>query len=214
MNVCKKILLISVIAFVVSIILGNVFNILNFYIGKYIAMAILYIAVGIGITTLIGYFITKRNSSEKMPMWITALIGIIIAIVLMNTITSVIEYNREERDKVNIAEESKYATIEKCINNYKLADDENTIKNKKIIIVDEDNYGRYFVKINYDKYFYNDNTWKNCVAQIIIYDVKEDGTSKTDDRSVELFGITGVVKGNENTEDEMKEEYNWNEAIK
>lgn len=107
MKICKKILLISVIIFVASIILGNVFNSISFEFGKYIAMALLYISIGSGALSLIGYFVTKKNDDEKVPTWIIVIIGIIIAIVGANGISKIIEYNQKEKDKYNISQNSQ-----------------------------------------------------------------------------------------------------------
>lgn len=107
MKKCKKILIISIIMLVASIILGNVFNAISFEFGKYIAMALLYISIGTGALSLIGYFVTKKNDDEKVPSWIIIIIGIIIAIVVANGISKIIEYNQKEKDKYNISQNSQ-----------------------------------------------------------------------------------------------------------
>lgn len=101
MNNLKKILLISVILFIISIILGNVFSAVGFEIGRYIAMALLYISIPTIIVSLIGYMVVKKGKDEKVPTWIIVIIGIIIAVVIANTISSIIEYNQDKKIEYN-----------------------------------------------------------------------------------------------------------------
>ena len=97
----KKILLISVIALVASMILGNIFNSIGFEIGRYLAMAILYISAGSGAISLIGYFISKKGDNEKVPTWIIAIVGIIVAIIIANLVASAIESAQNKREEMN-----------------------------------------------------------------------------------------------------------------
>lgn len=96
MKVCKKILLISVIAFILSIILGNIFNGIDFEIGRYISMGILYVSIASGVCSLIGYIITRKNENEKMPTWILVIMGIVIALVVANVASEVIRYKQNK----------------------------------------------------------------------------------------------------------------------
>lgn len=106
MNIYKKLLLISVCALILSIILGNIFNAINFQIGKYISMGILYVSIGTGIISLIGYFFIKKDETEKMPIWITVLIGIIIALVVANTVSSIFDYSQKQKTEYYVNKEN------------------------------------------------------------------------------------------------------------
>lgn len=97
----KTILLVSVIGFIASIVLGNIFNSTEFETGRYIAMAVLYISAGTGIISLIGYFISKKGDTEQVPTWIIILVGIIIAVIIANLIASAIESAQDKRETIN-----------------------------------------------------------------------------------------------------------------
>ena len=112
-KIWEKILLFSVIGFIASIILGNVFNSIDFDIGKCIAMIILCVSSGSGIISLIGYFISKKGNTDKVPAWIIVIVGIIIAVAIANIISKTIETSQtrtEELNKQKVTENLRYNT--------------------------------------------------------------------------------------------------------
>lgn len=112
-KIWEKILLFSVIGFIASIILGNVFNSIDFDIGKCIAMIILCVSSGSGIISLIGYFISKKGNTDKVPTWIIVIVGIIIAVAIANIISKTIETSQtrtEELNKQKVTENLRYNT--------------------------------------------------------------------------------------------------------
>ena len=112
-KIWEKILLFSVIGFIASIILGNVFNSIDFAIGKCIAMIILCVSSGSGIISLIGYFISKKGNTDKVPTWIIVIVGIIIAVAIANIISKTIETSQtrtEELNKQKVTENLRYNT--------------------------------------------------------------------------------------------------------
>ena len=98
----EKILIFSVIGFTASIMLGNVFNAIDFDIGKYLAMILLCISSGSGIISLIGYFISKKGNTDKVPTWIIVIVGIIIAVVIANIISKAIDTSRMRTEELNM----------------------------------------------------------------------------------------------------------------
>ena len=152
----------------------------------------------------------EEKNSKKVIIGIIIIIFIIIVLAIFMILN-----NNLSKNPVNSTNEEQ-DIITKCINNYKFMDEEE-MTNKKISIVNKDDYGRYLVMIEYDYYLETTGEKLPKVAFITIYDVKADGTSKTEDPSVNLMGIVGGAK--ETTDinsylQEEKEKNNWNKPIK
>lgn len=146
--------------------------------------------------------------NKKMRLWSIILIGVIIA----NVISQIYENNYEKVKQSSIQNTKDITIIEKCINNYKFLDEENIV-DKKITIVDKDKYGRYLVDVEIQHYSPTFNTYNENIARVVLYDVKEDGTSKMYGYSPAMPFITGASKGYEKSIEDIKNECNWNKPI-
>ena len=95
----KKILKVSVIVLICTIIMGNVFGAVDSSIGVFVAEIVLYISIASSLISLLLYLISKNNK-EKMSTWVIIICGIIIAIVVSNIISKIIEeIDQKEIDK-------------------------------------------------------------------------------------------------------------------
>ena len=65
------------------------------------------------IISLIGYFISKKGNTDKVPTWIIVIVGIIIAVAIANIISKTIETSQtrtEELNKQKVTENLRYNT--------------------------------------------------------------------------------------------------------